>query len=276
LWSFTAIFFTKASRYLGILKVNAGRLFLANIYFLLTLLFLKYKFSFNFSEFLYLSLSGIIGLALGDLFLFKSFLLIGPQLTMLIFTSSPLITLFLSFIFLNEKIGIITFIGIILVISGISISLISKKNERKIVFLGFIFGFSGGLMQSIGLILAKKGLATGIDTLLASFLRISSAFFFTLILIPFIKFYNNKDSKNKKSYGYLFLFLGSIIGPYLGVWFSQIAIKYSNTGVAATLLSLSPIFLIPLDKIFEKEKIGFLRIFGTTAAIFGIYIILNV
>ncbi len=275
MWSFTAIFFTKASKYLGILKVNLLRLFLANIYFLITLILLKNKFTFSFAEVFYLSLSGIIGLALGDLFLFKSFLLIGPQLTMLIFTSSPLITLLLSFIFLKEKISFIAASGIFLVIFGVSISLISKKNEKKIVFFGFLFSFLAAVMQSLGLILAKKGLLSGIDTLLASFIRIFFAFFFTLTLNPLIKL-KNFETKNKKNYGFIFLLFGSIIGPYLGVWFSQIAIKYSNTGIAATLLSLSPIFLIPLDKIFEKEEIGFLRIIGTIIAIFGIYIILNV
>lgn len=275
MWSFTAIFFTKASKYLGILKVNLLRLFLANIYFLITLILLKNQFTFSFAEVFYLSLSGIIGLALGDLFLFKSFLLIGPQLTMLIFTSSPLITLLLSFTFLKEKISFIATFGIFLVIFGVSISLISKKNEKKIVFFGFLFSFLAAVMQSIGLILAKKGLLSGIDTLFASFIRIFFAFFFTLILNPLIKL-KNSERDNNKNYGYFFLFFGSIIGPYLGVWFSQIAIKYSNTGIAATLLSLSPIFLIPLDKIFEGEKIGFLRIIGTIIAIFGLYIILNV
>lgn len=240
------------------------------------MIFIKSSFSFSFEEFLYLGLSGIIGLALGDLFLFESFLLLGPQLTMLIFTSSPLITLLLSFLFLNEKIGLISFIGIILVIGGISLAILSKKIERKVILKGVFFAVLGAFMQAAGFVLAKKGFFYGIDTLLASFLRILCAFFFTIILLPIFKLKNSQKIQNKKNSGYIFLFMGSIIGPYLGVWFSQIAIKYANTGIAATLLTLSPIFLIPLDAIFEKEKIGFVRIIGTLITIFGIYIILNV
>lgn len=249
---------------------------MANIYFFITLLFFKNNFSFNKIDFFYLSLSGIIGLALGDLFLFKSFLILGPQLTMLIFTSSPLITLFLSIAFLKERISIINFFGIVLVLIGISIALLDKRNEKKIIIKGFVFATLGALMQAIGLILAKKGLSSGIDTMLASFLRLLPAFMFTLIFLPFIKIKNSQELISNKLKGEIFLFSGSIIGPFLGVWFSQIAIKYANTGIAATLLSLSPIFLIPLDCFFEKEKIGFLRVLGTILAISGIYIILNV
>ena len=249
---------------------------MANIYFFITLLFFKNNFYFTQLEFFYLSLSGIIGLALGDLFLFKSFLILGPQLSMLSFTSSPLITLFLSIVFLKEKISIINFFGIVLILCGTSIALIDKKIKKNIMFKGFVFAVLGAIMQAIGLILAKKGLSSGIDTMLASFLRLLPAFMFTLIFLPFIKIKNFQDPINDKLKGAIFLFSGSIIGPFLGVWFSQIAIKHSNTGIAATLLSLSPIFLIPLDYIFEKEKIGFLRVLGTIFAIFGIYIILNV
>lgn len=183
-------------------------------------------------------------------------------------------TLFLSLIFLKEKISLLDFFGIILVISGICLALI-KNRLGKIVFKGAIFSFLGALMQSIGLILAKKALNTGIDTLLATFLRIVPAFIFILFLFKFFKNYSKEPSTNKKSKGYIFLISGSIIGPFLGVWFSQISIKYAPTGISATLLSLSPIFLIPLSKIFEKENITILRVIGTIISLSGIFILLN-
>ncbi|MEJ5166137.1 MAG: DMT family transporter, partial [Thermoanaerobaculia bacterium] len=146
LWSFTALFFTKASRVLGTAKVNISRLFLGGFFLFLTLLITGNGFNFSKGEFFYLSLSGIIGLGLGDWLLFESFLLLGPQLSMLIFTSSPLMTLLLSFIFLKEKISPLDFFGIILVISGICLALI-KNRLGKIVFKGVLFSFLGALMQ---------------------------------------------------------------------------------------------------------------------------------
>ncbi len=274
LWAFTAIFFTKASRILGVLKINIGRLFLGNIYLFFTLIFLNKGFSLSYEQFFYLSLSGIIGLALGDWFLFESFLLLGSQLTMLIFTSSPIITILLSYIFLKEKLNLLNFIGVFFILLGIVLALI-KKGEKKFVFKGVMFAFLGGLMQSIGLVLAKKALNTGIDTLLATFYRMLPAFFSLLIILSFIKFKDREQERDKKFYGFLFMFLGSLVGPYLGVWFSQIAIKYASTGISATLLSLSPIFLIPLNCLFEKEKISNLRIIGTFISIFGVYILLK-
>lgn len=239
------------------------------------MVFLKNNFNFNIKSFFYLSLSGIIGLAVGDLFLLKSFLIIGPQLTMLIFTSSPLITLFLSLVTLKESIKFLNLIGIFIVLSGIAIAISGKKMESRLVPAGVFYSFMGSLMQALGLILAKKAFSYGIDTLLASFLRLLPAYLFTSLILPFFKLKEKIEEENFKREGYIFLFAGSIIGPFLGVWFSQISIKYSNTGIAATLLSLTPIFLIPLDYFFEKEKIGKIRIFGTIIAITGLYFVFN-
>lgn len=66
------------------------------------------------------------------------------------------------------------------------------------------------------------------------------------------------------------MLIGSIIGPYLGISLSFIAIENTSVGIAATLMSTTPIMLIPLSKYFYKEQIHFISIIGTIIAVFGV------
>lgn len=66
---------------------------------------------------------------------------------------------------------------------------------------------------------------------------------------------------------------GAIAGPFLGVWLSLIAVSLTEVGIAATLMALTPIFLLlPAQWIF-KERISLQSVVGTAVAIVGVAII---
>ena len=66
---------------------------------------------------------------------------------------------------------------------------------------------------------------------------------------------------------------GSISGPFLGIWFSLIAIQYSRLGIAATLMALPPILLIPLEFIVYRRKISARSVMGTFVALVGVVLV---
>ena len=39
--------------------------------------------------------------------------------------------------------------------------------------------------------------------------------------------------------------LGAFIGPFLGITLSMVAVTYTETGIAQTLMSLMPVLIIP-------------------------------
>lgn len=50
---------------------------------------------------------------------------------------------------------------------------------------------------------------------------------------------------NARALPYCFgLLRGVILGPFVGIWMSLVAVKYIETGIAATLNSISPIKVI--------------------------------
>ena len=66
---------------------------------------------------------------------------------------------------------------------------------------------------------------------------------------------------------------GAIFGPFLGVWLSLVAVQYTEVGIASTLMSLPPIFLLPIGRILFKEQIGWKAIAGTVVALLGVGIL---
>jgi drug/metabolite transporter (DMT)-like permease len=55
----------------------------------------------------------------------------------------------------------------------------------------------------------------------------------------------------------------------LGVIFSLVAIARAPMGVAATLMSLAPVFLLPVAHYGFREKVGVHAILGTVLALAG-------
>jgi drug/metabolite transporter (DMT)-like permease len=63
---------------------------------------------------------------------------------------------------------------------------------------------------------------------------------------------------------------GSFFGPFLGVSFSLVAIQYTATGIAATLMAIVPILIIPPAALFFKQKVGLLDYIGALISVFGV------
>ena len=66
------------------------------------------------------------------------------------------------------------------------------------------------------------------------------------------------------------LSIGALLGSFLGISFSLLSIKYTNTGVASTIMAIQPILLIPGSMIFFKEKVNLIEVIGAFIAVTGI------
>ena len=66
---------------------------------------------------------------------------------------------------------------------------------------------------------------------------------------------------------------GAFIAPFLGVSLSMVAVTFTKTGIAQTLMSLMPIMIIPVLWIFYRQKTSLLGIGGAMIAVFGVTIL---
>ncbi len=280
-WSFTSIFFTIAAKRIGALNVNRIRLYFASLMLITTQFILYGNFipiHVEWSRWLWLGISGIIGLILGDSMLFHAFALIGTRLSMLLLSLVPIISTILAWIFLNETLTPIEIFAIILTVGGISWVILEKvnnKNEARHTKLraGILCGLGGAFGQALGLIAAKKGMYGDFPALTATLMRILVASSIFLFYGTIKRMIHPPKITDKLKSALLPIFGGSFFGPFVGIWLSLVAIKYANIGIASTLMALPPIFLLPLTRVIFKEKVSWRSLFGTIVAVGGVAMI---
>ena len=283
-WAFGSVLFTIGGSRIGSANVNRGRLVIALVFLSCMHLFLTgslFPIEATPSQWFWLGLSGIVGFIIGDGMLFEAFILIGPRLSMLLMSLVPIISAILGWLFFRETLNMIEIAAIIIAVGGVIWVVSDKRRENKgspekRLLSGIALGFGGAMGQAIGLLLSKKGLEGGFSALSGNIIRVLSA----VIILWLITAMGGKIRSTLSSYrdrkAVLALCGGSLFGPFIGVWLSLISITYAKLGIATTLMSLTPIFLIPITRIVFGEKITFRAVTGTIIAIAGVILLISI
>lgn len=278
-WTITAMAFEVASRNIGSLALNMIRLALAFIFlsiFNLIARGLILPVDASMHAWIWLSLSGLVGFVLGDYFLFRAFAAIGARIAMLVMTLVPPITAFIGWMILGESMSLLQITGMVLTMSGIAMAIFSRQGEGKNKKLrlsypvkGVLFALGGTVGQAVGLVLSKYGMGD-YHAFAATQIRIIAGLIgFSLIIVVLRKGYLVKNAfKSRK--GMIGAGIGSVFGPFLGVSFSLLAVKYAATGVASTLMAIVPILIIPPAVMFFKQKVSWLEILGAFISVGGV------
>ena len=273
-WSLNSVCFTVAGRRVGSAAVNIGRLLMAWVVLVLVHLALYgslFPMQAGSSRLGWLGVSGLIGFALGDAVLFEAFVLIGARLAMLLMTLSPLFSTLLAWLFLGQSLSLAKLVAMLVTLGGIAWVVWGEGDHEAHPHLarGILLGVGGALGQSIGLVCSKFGLAGGFPPVSANLIRVTAGV--AALLLYFVATGRLRGSLNSLRDGRAtaFISLGAVTGPVLGVVLSLIAIAKAPMGVAATLMSLSPILLLPVSHFVFKEKVGGHAVLGTLLALAG-------
>jgi drug/metabolite transporter (DMT)-like permease len=226
-----------------------------------------------------LVISGVIGLVIGDTFLFKSYEIIGARMGMLIMSVAPAIGALLAYLLLGEILSWIAALGMIVTLFGIALVVLERRETitgaRSRHFQGIVFGFLAAAGQGAALVMAKMAFNEGpINGFVATLVRIVSS---TIVIWPLAWLagkYDNAYSIYKKDRKALWLtLLGSFLGPFLGITLSLISVANTTVGIAATLMATVPILMLPLVRYIQKDHISWRAILGATIAVAGVAIL---
>ncbi|MGL4803592.1 MAG: DMT family transporter [Cetobacterium sp.] len=272
-WVGSSVFLERASKETGTLAVNLIRLIIA-LLFLGVITYVKrglvLPLDVTKESLKFLSISGLFGLFLGDFFLYKSYIKIGPRITLLVMTFSPVAVSILSFFILGEKIEGFKVLGMLLTIIGIASVILKKKNDKEFSKVGFIYALLAMLGESLGIIFTRLG-SIEYDSFATIQVRTIPAILAFIVYISLKKEWSNikEGIVNKK--GMIYIVLGTIVAT-LGVTALVEAMKYANVGIVSTLAATSPILIIPISIIFFKEKVSILEGIGALISFVGITI----
>lgn len=284
-WTVTALSFEYAAKKIGSLALNILRLTVALGIFALVGLVLHGQLiplDAPLSVWFWLTLSGLVGFVFGDIFLFQSYIDIGARTAQVIFVSSPLITAILGFFVLGERIAGLGIVGMVLVVAAIITVILYKNSIAKAAgtgdtvpsihrthkVRGAIFALLGALGQSGGLILSKIG-APSYDPLGATQIRVIAGLLGFVIMGALWKRLREPIAalSNRNALGALSL--GAFFGPFLGVSLGLFAVQRSSSGIAATLMGLTPILILAPSVFVYKEKLTLVEVLGALVAVLG-------
>ena len=293
-WTICTILFTKAGKDIGSLSVNIIRLMFAGVFLIAYGLISRghaLPTDAPADAWLYLGLSGFIGFFLGDLCLFRCFLVLGPRLSLLMMTMWTPISSITAWLVLgaSEALSFIAWIGMGTTLAGIAWVIMEKPkrdhmpNNHKLQ--GILLGIGAALGQGIGYIIAKIGQTQYKATIISNYskpldlafastqIRCFAALAGFMLLFTITRRWGKFAEAIKKIKPMVILSIGAFIGPFVGVALSLLAIHYTKVGIASTLLATSPILVLPFSALLFKEKVSPRAILGVVISISGIALI---
>ncbi len=223
-----------------------------------------------------LLLSGVVGIGLGDTAFLAAINSMGARRVLLMETLAPPITAVLALIFLQERLNISAWCGVLLTILGVAWVISERTAEMNgglpPKWRGIAFALLAAVANALGAVLSRAALAgTNINPLWAALIRLGAAIF---LLLPWIIW--QQQSRTSPVFAYwksrkviMATCFAAFCGTYLGIWLQQVAIKFTAVGIASTLLQTSPVFILPLS-MWMGEKVSLRAIAGVLVAIAGI------
>jgi drug/metabolite transporter (DMT)-like permease len=278
-WALASVVYSRVGQRISPIGLNLIKGIIA-IFLLLITLLLQGKTFPDVSIFTIqlLLLSGLIGIGIGDSAYFATLKDLGARRGLLLETLAPPLTAILAFIFLEERLSIQAWCGILLTILGIA-WVISERVSQSSTFethfwRGIGFGLIAEFCQATGVLLSHFALnQTEISPLWSTLIRLIGGT--VVLLFYFITRSQNlkllwTPLKSKKVIG--IIFIATFLGTYLGIWLQQTSLKFTAAGIAQALLATSPLFVLPISAAMG-ERVSLQAIFGALIAILGVILL---
>lgn len=277
LWSITITAFTFASRRLGPQVVNGIRLLLAASLLLIAHRMLAGAFwpgGLGGARTAWLLLSGLVGFTLADGCGLESFVRVGPRMGMLVQTLAPVFSSLLAWSLLGQRLSLprvgavgLTLAGIALVVSQGAGQLAGQSSRGR--WTGLLFALGAALGQAFGQFTSLKGMEGGVGAFSATVVRISAGTVGSLAFLGLRGQLRGLGRGWRDLGGASQMLLGTLLGSVLGVPLSLYALAHAPVGIAATLMFMVPVFLLPLSRIFFKDPITVRALLGTALTVGG-------
>ena len=273
LWAISSVIYSRLGLKISPLQLNLYKGIIAIALIAITLLIQGTALiNLSTSTVILLTISGMIGIGLGDTAYFSALNSLGARRTLLLETSSPPMGALLALIFIGEQLAYSSWCGIFLTILGIA-WVISERNpvdQLSVSPQGIIWGILAAIAQALGAVISRYALIqSAVSPLESTLIRLIGG---TVIVIGLLFFPLTKQTKmqwqiSRRSLGVIAI--AAFGSTYLGIWLQQISLKFAPTGIAQTFLATSPLFILPIVAL-QGEKISLRAILGVVISLAGI------
>ncbi len=282
-WTITAMSFQSAGRRVGSLSVNLIRLLIGFAFLSLWTGVMRgraFPTDFPASAWLWLSMSGIVGFALGDLFLFRAFVVVGARISVLVMSAAPPLTALIGWAVLGEVLTRLELIGMTLTVGGIALVVFERPAGERgngdsgsavsgRAWTGVLLAFGGAAGQALGLVLGKMGMGA-LDPFAATQVRVLAGIVGFAAIFTVARRWGRIGVALRHGAAMRRITIGSFFGPFLGVSLSLLAVQRTSTGVASTIMAIVPVLIIPPAVFLFRERVTFREVVGALVAVGGV------
>ncbi|MCB0393682.1 MAG: DMT family transporter [Bdellovibrionales bacterium] len=272
LWSIAVIMMRLVGFHVKVLPFNIFKNAIATLGFFLVVLLMGEPLipDLTIKEWLTLTLSGVLGICLADIFFVASLNRLGASLQAIvdcIYAPSVILTAYILF---RETVSIQEVVGGTLVGTAILIGATSSpevKSKKDLIF-GLTFGASAHILMAIGALIARDIYREHSVVWVCGYRFLIS----NIILIVYgTFFYNRKDlwSGFTTKGAYFYSYGSAILGSFLATlcWLS--GFKYTEAGRAAIYNQMSSVLIAILGIIILREKLTSRKVLGILMGVAG-------
>ena len=291
-WTTGAIFADVASHRIGSINLNIIRMVFA-LLFLAAILFAftgsPVPLHTDGKTWFWFALSGVVGFVFGDLCLFNAYVRIGSLYGQLLMTLAPPFAGIAGFLMLGEKLAPTSLLAMVVTLSGIGITILSKDSDSRLPVLklplsGVLYGIGAGVGQGVGLVLSKIGMehyttampsdaASGVLSAMpfaGTFIRVVTGIIGFSVIILLMRKAGGLKRAVKDRTSMVCCLVTTLLGPVIGVSLSLKAVQYTSAGIASTLMGLTPVLILIPYSIYAKQRITLREVAGTFITVAGV------
>jgi drug/metabolite transporter (DMT)-like permease len=220
-----------------------------------------------------LGVSGAVGISVGDTAYFHAINSLGARRGLLMMMLAPPLAGLTAWVLLGERLRAAAWVGIALTVVGVAWVITERyqgsDGAPSRVWRGAAMGLLASVAQVVGAVLSRAAFAqTTVTPLMSALLRMSAA---SLVLLVWILFAGSKKTRvlHRSRDVWVLVTVAAFIGTFIGISLQQVAFKYTDTGVAQTLLSTSPLFVLPIA-LWMGERVSLRAVVGVIIALVGI------
>ncbi len=276
-WALGTTLFGEASKRVGAFTTNVLRIPLGALLLVTTLFLTRGKLWptwANSHQIALLTASSFLGLVIGDALFFRSVVLLGPRLATLLSTLAPPVAALAAWVVLHEQLTFMAVAGMVVTLAGVAwvVAERAPAGSRPVHahLEGIAAGVGGAIGQGLGLVLSKMAMGSTLDSLSATVIRVTTA----VAGVWLVALASGRAQAGVRALrdrqALAFMTGGALVGPFLGIWLMLTSVKLTATGVASTLMSTTPLLIIPLVRVVYKEKPSPRAWLGALVAVGGI------
>ncbi|WP_241264243.1 DMT family transporter [Bowmanella dokdonensis] len=235
------------------------------------------SFSLSQMDILWLLLSGVIGIGLGDTFFFQALNKIGDSQTILVAeTLAPLFTALQAMAWIAEWLTWQQWLGIAIVIMSVDmiIRLHKRSQLQNFEMSGFVCAGLAALCQAVGAVISRDILTTtSIDPANASQIRLLGGMAIIILLMLIGRRRWLPVTHNARRTWRLFI-LASLVGTFAALYLQMLAFSHTKAAIVQTLFATSVILSLGLAWLLG-ERVSRQSLGWSLMALLGVAILIG-